>query len=92
MSLFNKIKDDNRKQCPAQLSFASGNTIDIIASGIEHKLVGTTCLNNVDTDLISGPVILPPTTDNSHNIGGLIIKSNDNNRGTIVNLIDKNMR
>ena len=54
MSLLNKIKYYNRNQCPVQLSSASGNTIDIMASGIEHKLVGTTYLSNVDTDLISG--------------------------------------
>ena len=99
MSISSKIIYTNSNPCPVHLSSASGNHMDISAKGVENKLVGNTYISDVDTDLISGPalqrngywIILPPTNNRNDNIGGIILKPNDDHTASIVNIIDTDM-
>ena len=56
MNLRNTKQYDSNCPCPLHLSSASGNKMDIIATGHE-KLVGKTYVCDVETDLISGPAL-----------------------------------
>ena len=59
--------------CPIVLSSASGDTMEVDASGIEKKLLGKSYVSDVETDLVSGPnlqksghwILLPPTQPGS---------------------------
>ena len=98
MNLRNTKQYDSNCPCSLHLSSASGNKMDIIATGHENKLVGKTYVSDVETDLISGPalqkrgywIILPPT-NNTHGIGGYILKPTKDNRATVLNIIDQDM-